>query len=200
MPLESWIQHSRVNEFLYDWQTIFAGLAALIAALIAVGGSEWRARKALRSSLAGEIRLYVELLIDARDRLTEGKEAFRSGKQPHRDFDWAVLPPPVVYPAAAGGTMGLLRRPRAAAVVDFYANIGRANFTVRRLSNEPTENVSVGEYSVLIDLFEAACRTSLPLLSKFPFDKRDAEFKAEIAKWDAERAATAALRQKATEK
>ena len=81
--------------------------------------------------------------------------------------------------------MGLLWRPRAAAVVDFYANIERANFTVRALSNQPTENVSVGDYSVLIDLFEAACRTSLPLFPKFPFDKRDAEFRAEIAKWDA---------------
>jgi hypothetical protein len=99
----------------------------------------------------------------------------------------AVLPPPVVYPAAAAGTMGLLWRPRAAAVVDFYANIDLANFTVRALSNQPTENVSVEDYSALIDLFEVACRESLPLLSELPFDKRDAKFKAEIAKWDAER-------------
>lgn len=174
-------------DWLDHWQTGIAGFAALVAAFIVVVVPKWRARKALRSSLAGEIRLYVELLIDARDRLTEGKEAFRSRKQPHRDFVWAVLPPPVVYPAAAGGTMGLLRRPCAAAVIDFYANIERTNFTVRRLSNEPTENVSVGNYSVLIDLFEVTCRTSLPLLSKFPLDKRDAEFTAQIAKWDAER-------------
>jgi hypothetical protein len=184
MPLENWIQHSRVDQFLYDWQTVIAGSAALLAAFIAVVVPEWRARKGLRAMLAGEIRLYVELLIDARDRLTKGKEAFRSGKQAQLDFrDWAVLPPPVVYPAAAAGTMGLLWRPRAADVVDFYANIERANSTARALSNQPTENVSVEDYSALIALFEAACRESLPLLSKFPFDKRDAESKAEIAKW-----------------
>jgi hypothetical protein len=33
MPLESWIQHSRVNEFLYDWQTVIAGALAVVAAL-----------------------------------------------------------------------------------------------------------------------------------------------------------------------
>jgi hypothetical protein len=187
MPLESWIQHSRVNEFLYDWQTVIAGLAALVAAFIAVIVPEWRARKALRASLGSEIRLYVGLLIEARYRLTKGKEAFRSGKPPHRDFrDWAVLPPPVVYPAAAD-RLGHVRRPSAANVVEFYGNIELANFTVRALSNEPTENISVETYSILIALFENACRESLPLLSEFPFDKRDAEFRAKIAKWDAER-------------
>jgi hypothetical protein len=37
MPLENWIQHSRVDQFLYDWQTGLAGAAALLAAFIAVG-------------------------------------------------------------------------------------------------------------------------------------------------------------------
>jgi hypothetical protein len=127
-----------VPDALDHWQTALAGFAALLAAFIAVVVPEWRARKALRASLAGEIRLYVDLLIEARYRLTKGKEEFRSGKQPHRDFrDWAVLPPPVVYPAAADRS-GHVRRPSAANVVEFYANIERANFTVRALSNEPT--------------------------------------------------------------
>jgi hypothetical protein len=186
MPLESWIQHSRVNEFLYDWQTLIAGLAALLAALVAVGVPEWRARTALRASVASEIRLYVELLIDARDRLVSGKEAFLSGASPDRDFDWAVLPPPVVYPAAAD-RLGHVRRPTAANVVNFYGNIERVNFTVRALSNEPTEKVSANTYSTLIHVFESAYRESLPLLSELPLDERDADFKAKIAKWDAER-------------
>ena len=33
MPLEGWIQHSRVDQFLYDWQTVIAGVLALVAAL-----------------------------------------------------------------------------------------------------------------------------------------------------------------------
>ena len=185
MPIEDWIQRCVVARFLYDWQTFLAGVLALLAAFIAVIVPEWRARKALRASLAGEIRLYVDLLIEARDRLTTGKEAFRSGR-PHRDFDWAVLPPPVVYPVAAD-RLGHVRRPGAANVVEFYANIERANFTVRALSNVPREKVSVGEYSVLIDLYEAACRESLPLLSELPIDERDAKFRVIIAKWDAAR-------------
>jgi hypothetical protein len=169
-------------DLLDHWQTAIAGSVALLAALIAVGIPEWRARTALRASLAGEIRLYVDLLIEARHRLTKGKEAFRSGKQPHRDFDWAVLPPPVVYPAASD-RLGHVRRPSAANGVEFYANIERANFTVRALSNTPTEKVSIGTYSALIDLFEVACRESLPLLSELPFDERDAVFRAKIAKF-----------------
>jgi hypothetical protein len=32
MPLENWIQHSRLDQFLYDWQTLIAGGFALVAA------------------------------------------------------------------------------------------------------------------------------------------------------------------------
>jgi hypothetical protein len=186
-------RYTTFPEALDHWQSLAAGGVALIAALVAVFGAEVFARckerrevQALRASLASEIRLYVDLLIEARYRLTKGKEAFRSGKPPHRDFrDWAVLPPPVVYPAAAD-RLGHVRRSSAADVVEFYANIERANFTVRALSNAPTENVSVETYSTLINLFEVACRTSLPLLSELPFDERDADFRAKIAKWDAD--------------
>ena len=33
MPLEDWIQHSKVNQFLYDWQTLIAGILAVFAAV-----------------------------------------------------------------------------------------------------------------------------------------------------------------------
>jgi hypothetical protein len=173
-------------DWLDHWQTGLAGAGALLAAVIAVGGSEWRARKALRASLASEIRLYVDLLIKTRETLMRREEKFLSGKQPQRDFrDLAVLHPPTVYPAAAAGTMGLLRRPRAAAVVAFYASVERVNFSARAMSNEPDAKVSVWNYSALTDQIEEACRASLPLLFEFPFDKRDAYLKAKIAKWDA---------------
>ena len=32
MPLENWIQHCKVAEFLYDWQTFIAGTFAVLAA------------------------------------------------------------------------------------------------------------------------------------------------------------------------
>ena len=182
------IHRWNLPQFLYNWQTLIAGLAALLAALIAVVVPEWRARKAVRASLASEVRQYVDLLIKTRHILTESKKAFRLGGPPPRDFRvLSELQPPVVYPAAAD-KFGLLGRPRAAAVVDFYATIERVNFTVRVLSKDPPEeDVSMSNYLRLINLFEVACRASLPLLSEFPFDKRDADFRAEIAKWDAER-------------
>lgn len=187
MPLESWIQHSRVNEFLYDWQTFIAGIFALAAALIAVGGSEWRARTAVRASLASEVRLYVDLLIKTRESLKKQEPRMTDGRMKQRDLrDLALLYPPTVYPAAAAGALGLLRRPRSAAVVDFYATVERLNFAVKAMSNYPDGWVTTIKYLRLIDLVEEACRTSLPLLSEFPFDKRDAEFREEIARWDAE--------------
>jgi hypothetical protein len=169
---------------LDHWQTVIAGFAALLAALIAVGGSEWRARKAVRASLATEIRLYVDLLIKTRESLKRLQPSFTAFEYKQRDLrDLAVLHPPTVYPAAAGGTMGLLRRPRAADVVTFYATLERLNFAARAMTNEPTKNVL--SYSTLIDLIEQVCRNSLRLLSKFPFDEHDAQFRAIIAKWGA---------------
>jgi hypothetical protein len=41
MPLESWIQHSRVNEFLYDWQTVIAGVLAFAAGVGTVVAAIW---------------------------------------------------------------------------------------------------------------------------------------------------------------
>jgi hypothetical protein len=35
MPLEDWVQHSRVDRFLYDWQTLIAGVLALAAGTVA---------------------------------------------------------------------------------------------------------------------------------------------------------------------
>jgi hypothetical protein len=69
VPLENWIQHCKVAQFLYDWQTIIAGFAALLAAAIAVLGTERYARRkekleirAIRASLAVEIRQYIDCL------------------------------------------------------------------------------------------------------------------------------------------
>jgi hypothetical protein len=191
IPVAPWL--TTFLEALDRWQTIIAGLVALLAALIAVGGAEWRARKALRASLASEIRLYVDLLIKTRESLKRLKPSFDGFEYKQRDLrDLAVLHPPTVYPAAAGGTMGLLRRPRAADVVAFYATIERLNFAARAMTNEPTKNVL--SYSTLIDLIEEACRTSLPLLAELPFDERDASLRAMIAKWNAAEAGAAMTR------
>jgi hypothetical protein len=41
MPLESWIQHSRVDQFLYDWQTVIAGVLAFLAGVATVVAAIW---------------------------------------------------------------------------------------------------------------------------------------------------------------
>jgi hypothetical protein len=150
----------------------------LLAALIAVGGSEWRARKAVRAMLASEARIYVDLLIKAREMLKRLEPSFIDGEWRQRDLrDLAVLFPPTIYPAAAAGAMGLLKRPRAADVVEFYATVERLNFIAKAMSNEPTEKVSPSNYSVLVEAIEGACQKSLPLLSELPPDDRDANFR-----------------------
>jgi hypothetical protein len=50
MPLEDWIQHSRVDRFLYDWQTVIAGVLALLAGLGTVIATMIIARRQIAAS------------------------------------------------------------------------------------------------------------------------------------------------------
>ena len=58
---------------------------------------------------------------------------------------------------------------------------------MRFLTNDPEEWLVYGGIEKVVRLLEQACGTTLPWLSELPFDERDADFKAKIAKWDAER-------------
>jgi hypothetical protein len=186
---------------LDHWQTLAAGLIAIVAAVIAVSVPEVFARRrdkrvieALRASLAGEIRLYVDLLTNTREMLTRPDVLFQftvNELQDHRQRDLrdlAVLHPPNVYPAAAD-RLGLIKRPRAAYVVEFYAQIERLNFSARAMTNEPTKAVSASNYETLVNLFGTVCVSALPLLSDLPSDERDGARRAKIEAIDAERRA-----------
>jgi len=103
MPLENWIQHSRVNQFLYDWQTVIAGVFALVAAGLAVRAARQRERReveAIRLSLAVEIRRLVDILCQTHhgfgEHLSQNlcPRADDVVKQTSRGV-------PVVYPATA---------------------------------------------------------------------------------------------------
>ena len=79
-------RYTTLLKMLDHWQSLAAGLIALLAAIIAVGGPEFFARlkerreiKALRAALAGEIRLYVDLLISTRHLLKVRDETFYAG-------------------------------------------------------------------------------------------------------------------------
>jgi hypothetical protein len=175
-----WVDH---------WQTLIAGLVALLAAAIAVLGTESYARRkekleidAIRASLAVEIRQYIDILLKTREilRRLSGPEK----RMLARDLRLvAVFYPPTVYPASAD-RIGLLG-PLAVSVTSFCTTIERLNFTARLITNDPEELVSRENIEEVASLLGQACRTSLPLLSEFPFDERDAQFRAIIAKWDA---------------
>jgi hypothetical protein len=50
MPLEGWIQHSRVDQFFYDWQTVIAGVFALVAAFVTILGTSLIANRQIAAS------------------------------------------------------------------------------------------------------------------------------------------------------
>jgi hypothetical protein len=52
MPLEGWIQHSRADQFLYDWQTLIAGVLAVGAAAVTIWATIWSASREVAASQA----------------------------------------------------------------------------------------------------------------------------------------------------
>jgi hypothetical protein len=52
MPLEDWIQHSKVNQFLYDWQTLIAGILAIFAAAGTIWATIRSAGREIKASQA----------------------------------------------------------------------------------------------------------------------------------------------------
>jgi hypothetical protein len=50
MPIEDWVQHSRVDRFFYDWQTVIAGVFALAAGILTVVVTMIIARRQIKAS------------------------------------------------------------------------------------------------------------------------------------------------------
>ena len=74
MPLESWIQHSRVNQFLYDWQTVIAGVLAFVAGfgtVVAAIWAIWATRSHSRQEQIAASREDAEKVIAATREQTE---------------------------------------------------------------------------------------------------------------------------------
>ena len=132
---------------LFDhWQSLTAGLAAIVAALIAVFGAEFfawlRARredKAVRASLAVEIRSLLNVLIDTHEILTLME--FPTGQS----VASAAKPPrPTVYPATAD-RIGRLRRQLAADVTAFYSTLEWVRVRVNILGSVSEGNCPPGQ-------------------------------------------------------
>jgi hypothetical protein len=170
-------------DLLERWQTLVAGLVALLAAWITVRESkrlerrkEQRENDAIRASLAVEIRKYVNDMLERHKNLTRlAKPGMRIAPS---DLTKSVkLSRSIVYPAMAD-RIGLLGPLLAAGVSEFYANIARINLTAKIVGNA-TEPLSPPDYSGLVGLLEQACQRSLPLLEALPIDEI-ADVKAKI--------------------
>jgi hypothetical protein len=186
MPLEAWVQHSRLDRFLYDWQSLMAGLVAVAAAIIAVGGAELfarlkegREREAILLSLAVEVRSYIDLLIRKREiiqRLSPQETLALLGRELKVVGE---LPSPIVFSASAD-RIGQLGPRIAAGLTEFYATQEALNLTVRIVTTDPDQAIRRDVLEELVHLFEQACSRALPLLAELPHEKVDADLKAAI--------------------
>jgi hypothetical protein len=176
-------------DLLDHWQSLAAGLVALLAAVIALGGSEYFARRkeqrendAILASLAAEIRqLLLTLFVThgALERVVRG--LIRANAQTSaRDLTkFTELRQPVAYPAAAD-KLGRFGRQMAGLVTAFYANIERLKYSVKLAADGPSERLSPPDLEEVAALFAQVCRNSIPLLDALPPDEADAEIRAKI--------------------
>ncbi len=176
-------------DLLDHWQSLVAGLVALVAAIIALGGTELfarlkerRERKAIRLSLAEEIQWLLRHLLVIHSGLKQlsAELKHRSAGLSARDVqDFTSLREPVIYPAIAD-KIGFIRK-LAPYVVAFYGNIQHIPSAVRITANDPAKILSSTDLDQIAKLFEQACReNALPLLSRLPRDKANADLKKEI--------------------
>jgi hypothetical protein len=180
--------------FLYDWQTLIAGLLAVGAAVGTVAMSEGYSRRreraetdAIRASLAVEIRAFLSVLLEAHDVLVKAERAAHAKTSNIKTA--TDLPEPVVYRATADriGRLGAI----APIVTSFYVALDRIKIVVRVVTDPPAPRSDIAtEPSTYLDAiairqianpFEQACRTSLPLLSQLPPSEGDDELRSRIA-------------------
>jgi hypothetical protein len=170
-------------DLLDHWQSLAAGLIAVVAAIIAVGGAELfarlkecREREAILLSLATEVRAYLDLLIRKREiiqRLAPQETLVLLG----RDLKIVgELPSPIVFSASAD-RIGLLGPRIAAGLTEFYATQEALNLTVRIVAGDPDQAIHRTSLEELAHLFEQACSRALPLLAKLPHEEADATLK-----------------------
>jgi hypothetical protein len=170
---------------LDHWQSLVAGLVALLAAVIALGGGELFARckerrenDAILGSLAPEIRQLLSTLFETHgvfEKLTRA-----NARMTARDLmKHTELRQPVAYPAAAD-KLGRLGPRLAGGVSAFYANIEHIKFSGKIVAADPSDILSPPDWEGLAALFVQACRNSLPLLDALPRDEADADIRAKI--------------------
>ena len=171
-------------DLLDHWQSLAAGLVAVAAASIAVGGAELfarlkerRERKAILLSLAAEVRAYLDLFIGRRRII---RALFRQEVFGRNLKILAEVPSPIVFPASAD-RIGLLGPRIAAGLTEFYASQESLNLMVRFIAaTDPERAIRTDSMEDLARQFEQACSRALPLLAKLLHEKADAALKKTI--------------------
>jgi hypothetical protein len=179
--------------FLYDWQTLIAGMLAVGAAVITVGISEGYSRRreraqteAIKASLGVEIKAILGVMLEAHKELS----GLRGHPQASSVKIATEFPEPAVYRATAD-RIGLLGE-IAPAVTSFYVALDRISIAVRVVTDPPPPRSDISmepstyvlgseDLRKIAGLLEQACRTSLPLLSKLPPGEGDDDLRAKIA-------------------
>jgi hypothetical protein len=133
MPSEDWIQHWKVAQFLYDWQTLIAGVFALAAAGIAywaarlqikfLQAKEDRETENVREAVQIEITSMVVGVIDVANLLGRLRNEGRAPSPQSQDMIARSLVTPTIYPRVSD-RVGLLRDPYP--VVIFYSQLAEA--------------------------------------------------------------------------
>jgi len=181
--LINWLDH---------WQSLAAGLVAIVAALLAVFGTEFFAQRkerreieGIRVALAVEARGLMDTMIATHAALVDmlsipETSAIRSvGAVPAAKLEraraaekavrsigrsLAELRKPVVYPACAD-RIGTLGRRLAEDVAGFYANYEHLQFLGGVVFADASTTLELAQYAVA---FEDVCLKALPLFEELP--------------------------------
>jgi hypothetical protein len=182
-------------EKLDHWQSLAAGLVALLAAILAVFGAEFFARRkerreteGIRVALAVEARRLMDTMIETHAVLINmvkirKTSAIRNvGQIPAAELERAragentigsigrrlgELRKPVVYPACAD-RIGMLGRGLAEGVAGFYGNYEHLQFLGGVIFDDPRQAPSSPELARYAIAFEQACLNALPLFEELP--------------------------------
>jgi hypothetical protein len=182
-------------DLLDHWQSLAAGLVAVFAASIAVGGAEFFARRkerreteGIRVALVVEARRLMDTMIEThavlvnmlkiRERFAirsfgavpdHETESARAGEQAVSSIGRSLgeLRKPVIYPACAD-RIGMLGRRLAEGVAGFYGNYEHLQFLGGVIFNDPRQAPSSPELARYAIAFEQACLNALPLFKELP--------------------------------
>ena len=203
MPLEDWVRHSRHDMFLYDWQTLIAGVLALLAGF----GTIWVTRHIANRQIA-ETRKQTETTVRLeRERVASEREAIRIALaeeiwwllrhllEVHKGLrelsvlspgwsasvvrDYASLREPVIYPAIAG-KIGFIPK-LAPYLVAFYGSIEHLRSHVRTATADPAQTLNSRKLDAMAEQFELAFQeNALELSQQLPELQANTELKEMI--------------------